>query len=220
MPTIWLIRHAESAANAGLPTLNPVDIELTARGWQQAEQIAQAFTAQPGLIVTSPYMRARQTAHATLLRFPDSRLEDWPVHEFTYLSTSDRHYTTTHDRRPLVRAFWKRCDPYYVDGTGAESFISFMSRTRDIIERLKHHPERFIAVFSHEQFIHAMLWLLFIDSGEVSPASMYRFRHFLTSFTLPNGAILKVQLSDKEMPWLSPVITAHLSRDCHPATIG
>jgi probable phosphoglycerate mutase len=196
MPTVWLIRHAESAANAGLPTLNPGDIELTEKGWQQAEQIAQVFTVQPGLVVTSPYMRTKQTALPTLLRFPGSRQEEWPVHEFTYLSTSDRHYTTTHDRRPLVQAFWKRCDPTYVDGAGAESFMSFMRRARDIIERLKQHPERFIAVFSHEQFIHAILWLLLTGSDEISAAYMHQFQHFLTSLPLPNGAILKMHLSE------------------------
>ena len=41
MSTVLLIRHGESQANAGLPSLRPETVELTEKGWQQAEDIAQ-----------------------------------------------------------------------------------------------------------------------------------------------------------------------------------
>jgi len=55
MKEIWLIRHAESIANAGAATSQPSTIPLTDRGTQQAECVAASFTKQPDLVVLSPY---------------------------------------------------------------------------------------------------------------------------------------------------------------------
>src|SRR4051812_43055625 len=62
MTEIWLIRHGESESNAGLPTSDTAKIALTPRGFAQAECIVAAFTRPPSLIVTSPYLRAIQSA--------------------------------------------------------------------------------------------------------------------------------------------------------------
>src|SRR6266568_4822313 len=128
MLTVWFIRHSESEGNVGLATSETAMIKLTARGIEQAERIALAFVEAPSLIVTSPYLRAKQTAQPTLLRFPDARHEEWPVHEFTFLSSLRYRNTTVVDRRPWAAAFWERCDPFYVDGEGAESFANLMNR--------------------------------------------------------------------------------------------
>ena len=66
MVSIWLIRHGESEANAGLPTSDVALIELTEKGHQQAQKVASAFTQAPSLIVTSPYIRTKQTAQPTI----------------------------------------------------------------------------------------------------------------------------------------------------------
>src|SRR5689334_15812065 len=122
MQEIWLIRHGESESNAGLPTSDTSRIALTPRGLAQAECVAAAFTRAPSLIVVSPYLRAKQSAQPTIARFPQARVEEWQVHEYTYLSLVSRHNTTPHGRRPLIDAYWERCDPQFVDGEGAESF--------------------------------------------------------------------------------------------------
>src|SRR5256885_14957070 len=115
MPIVWFIRHAESEANAGLRTTHPDTIRLTRRGLAQAEQIARSFGEQPDLIITSPFLRAQQTAQATHLRYPDAPYEVWPVHEFTFLSSPRWEFSTNHERRPMVTAFWQRQDPHYID---------------------------------------------------------------------------------------------------------
>src|SRR4051794_23129291 len=86
MQEIWLIRHGESESNAGLPTSDTAKIVLTPRGHAQAECMAAASPPPPVAIITSPYLRAVQSAQPTIRRFPQARLEEWPVHEFTYLS--------------------------------------------------------------------------------------------------------------------------------------
>jgi probable phosphoglycerate mutase len=126
----WLIRHGESESNAGLPTSDTAKIVLTPRGIAQAEYIAAAFTRAPSLIVTSPYLRAQQSAQPTIGRFPQARQEEWPVHEYTYLSLANRHNTTLHGRKPQIDAYWERCDPQYLDGDGAESFCARVERAQ------------------------------------------------------------------------------------------
>ena len=66
-----LVRHGRTSANAAGLLQGRVDNELDAVGVQQADQIAVALsrTAQrPDRIVSSPLLRARQTAEATARR--------------------------------------------------------------------------------------------------------------------------------------------------------
>lgn len=212
MTTIWFIRHAESKANAGLPTFLPEGIELTAKGFKQAEQIAHAFTEEPRLIVTSSYIRTQQTALPSIERFPECHQEEWPVHEFTYLSPSRNQHTTIEERRPLVCEYWERQNPFYVDGEGAETFFDFMSRVQSIMEHLAHFEEDFIAIFSHEQFILAVLWTLLFGptSADNARSCMKRFRSFLKLFSMPNGSIVQIQLQTGKEPLFSRITASHL----------
>src|SRR6266404_2703390 len=56
MKEIWLIRHAESAANAGAVTSSPETIPLTEKGLQQARRVAAWFDKQPDIIAVSRYV--------------------------------------------------------------------------------------------------------------------------------------------------------------------
>src|SRR5689334_6420396 len=102
MPTVWFIRHAESEANAGLRTAHHDAIPLTGKGQAQAEQIARIFVEQPDLIIASPFLRAQQTAQATLLRYPDAPYEVWPVYEFSFLSVPRWEFSTKRERLLMV----------------------------------------------------------------------------------------------------------------------
>jgi 2,3-bisphosphoglycerate-dependent phosphoglycerate mutase len=112
MPTeLWLIRHGESEANAGLPTTDTTAVALTPRGEHQARQVVRAFTRAPDLLVTSPYRRTKQTAAPLLARFPHTPQAEWLVQEFTYLALPPDVVTTAAERAPLSDAFWGRYDP-------------------------------------------------------------------------------------------------------------
>ena len=71
----WLVRHGESAANAGTATTDPATIPLTPRGHDQAERVAVALSERPDLIVVSPYLWTRETAEPAMRRFPDVPVE-------------------------------------------------------------------------------------------------------------------------------------------------
>lgn len=160
MKTIWFIRHGESTANAGAATEHHETIPLSEWGAQQAQKISQKFQRQPDLIVSSSFLRARQTAEPTIKRFPEVRLEIWPVEEFTYLSPLTCIGTTAAGRWERVNQYWNLCDPDYIDGEGAESFRQFICRVQDTINRLKNLEEdMFVVVFSHAQFMRAVRFL-------------------------------------------------------------
>ena len=207
MPIIWFIRHAESETNVGLPTISPLTSRLTPAGREQAQSIARYFTTPPELIITSSYMRTKQTAEPTQQHFPDAHVEEWPVHEFTYLSESlGSGPTTINQRRPLVDAYWERLDSLYTDGEGAESFMLFMQRVQGILEQLRNANEGTIAVFSHGQFILGVLSQLMgliIDNME-------QFKHFRQAHEIPNGAIMIADLRPDGEVWFSPFLTSHL----------
>jgi probable phosphoglycerate mutase len=205
MPTVWFIRHGESEANAGLPTIHPAQVRLTAKGHKQAVKVAHLFKRTPSLIVTSSYERAQETAEPTCRRFSSVHCEVWEtVREFTYLALTERRETTKQDRQPFVDAYWQRFDPSYVDGADVESFRQFIQRVADVLEALKYGQHDFVAVFSHEQFIMAARWLLLIRPTHLDAWHMQHFRCFLCTQPLPNGAVMQVDFQEDAM---SPHIT-------------
>ena len=205
MVKTWLIRHGESESNARLPTDHPATIPLTKRGREQAERIAIAFPRAPDGIVISPYHRTRDTAEATLRRFPGVTVEEWPVQEFTYIAPARYRGTTVDDRRAHVRAYWDRLDPDSVDGEGAESFRGLTSRAARVLEMLRAAerpgPDRFLAVFSHGQFIRTLLWWSLRGTVDVNGLAMTQFLAFLRGVVVPNGAIVPVRVDESGLHW-------------------
>ena len=185
----WLVRHGESAANAGIATTDPATIPLTPAGRDQAQEVAIAFSQRPNLIVVSLYLRTRQTAEPTMDRFPDVLVETWPVQEFTYLSPGRCVATTAEQRRPLVDAYWRRCDADHTDGPGAESFSAMLDRVRDLRHRLATHPAGCIVVFTHGQVMQA-LRLLDAYPGDADRELMARFLEFDRHSPVHNGQVL------------------------------
>lgn len=210
MSQIWIIRHAESRSNAGEKTTNPANIELTDKGYKQAGCIVNAFKNRPDLIVTSPYLRTKQTAGPLLKRFGDVEQQEWPVHEFTYLSPEKCKDTTTQERRPLVFEYWERCDPFYNDGDGAESFSDLMIRVESFIDKVKLSGNEFTAVFSHGLFIRALIWrLLFGKPSELSHG-MKRFKNFMLSLEVSNATMLKLQVEKDGSIWMSSMENSYI----------
>ena len=191
---VWLIRHTESEANVGGRTSDPAAIPLTAQGRLQAEQLVAAFIEKPSLIVSSRYLRAKQTAQPVRNKFKRVRYEEWDVHEFTFISPDRCHDTTKPEREPLVDAYWQRYAPNYCDGKGAESFSDFMGRVCGALKQLKEREAAFCAVFSHMQFITAVLWRLEDPSRPIDSKAMKDYQLRLDRNPLPNGSITEVLL--------------------------
>jgi broad specificity phosphatase PhoE len=189
----WFIRHSESVANAGARTREAPTYPLSDAGFRQADQLAAALPAEPELIIVSPYVRARQTAEPAIRRFPRALVEEWPVHEVQYLDPVLCVDTTQDERRELSSAYWERCDPHH-SAPGAESFVNFLRRVVDAVERLARRPERRTFVFSHGQFMNALAWLTISRPAQIDASAMSRFYQFIHGCTVPNCAILPLHV--------------------------
>jgi broad specificity phosphatase PhoE len=151
------VRHGQSTGNAGFPTNDLSQLSLTELGQKQASLIADNWTEPPGLIVTSPYLRAIQTAAPTIARFPKARIETWPIQEFTYLEPSRWNGTSRAERLPQISAYWDDADPDYQDGPGAESFAALLRRAESAVDQLRaKSATENVVLFSHGQFIQAV----------------------------------------------------------------
>ena len=89
MPTLYLMRHAQSEANVRDILAGQREYPLTAVGRADAEAIATAFCRlhTPGVIVSSPLIRAQETAQpfvsrlALPLRLDDRLLEELRIRQ-------------------------------------------------------------------------------------------------------------------------------------------
>ncbi|ANY89631.1 phosphoglycerate kinase [Pseudomonas putida] len=187
MKNVRMVRHGESAANAGRPTKDHASIPLTAKGLEQAHMVARSFTNAPGLIVASPFLRAQATAQVTAARYPAVAFETWPIQEYTYLAPARCVDTTLAQRRGWVEAYWQRADPAYRDGEGAESFQELVGRARSFLHRLGKHPATDIAVFSHGQLINTVAWLLEHEPQEIDGLAMQDWREYEIANHIENG---------------------------------
>jgi len=214
MLTRYLIRHGLSQSNVGMPTLHPEIVELTRLGYEQAECIARFLETQasPDLIVNSSYKRSRQTTEPTLYRFPTVRHEEWQVQEFTYISSWHNEPSTLEERRPMVEAYWDMAEPALVDGPGSESFEQFIARVNEANALLMHRRENTVAMFSHELFICAFVWLLQNKQStrKLDQEDMRNFRRFHLSHRVSNGAIIRLELDDNHVWRVCETITSHI----------
>ena len=80
--------------------------------------VARRVDRPPDLLIVSPFLRARATADPIQARWPATRCETWPIQELTYLSPARCRGTTAATRRPMVDAYWQRCDPDYCRRAG------------------------------------------------------------------------------------------------------
>src|SRR6185437_15077463 len=107
--TVWLIRHGQSTANARQASKT---VTLTELGKKQAHIAAQNIIQPPDLIVTSPLPRAIESAQPICKIWPDARCEQWPIQEFTYLSSKHFYSMTPDERIQVIKTYWENGEPY------------------------------------------------------------------------------------------------------------
>lgn len=152
---VVLVRHGESEGNV-LDVINDDParvVNLTARGKQQAEAVAERLRGMPFThAYVSEFPRAQQTMdillrHHTLRPVVDARLNE-------RISGMDGlHVDTFND---LVRP-----DYLHIKPPKGESFLEQMARLRSFLdEAAGRHPQARVLVVSHENPIIAVLTLL------------------------------------------------------------
>jgi len=187
----WLVRHGQSASNAGLPAVGAGNVPLTDLGREQARALVARVERQPDLLIVSPFIRSQATAEPIRERWPLARCETWPIHELTYLSPARCVGTTKKTRQPWVDAYWQTCDPDYLDGADAESFRSFMGRLKAFHERLLALAGGLVIAVGHGQFFSGYLTGL-SEGFDVTPDWMKEFRATETARPMANCEIVEL----------------------------
>jgi probable phosphoglycerate mutase len=164
---IWIYRHAESLANAGEKTNEPWEIDLSARGREQAEALAASIEERPDRLIASGFARTTHTLTPIVKSFPGVAIDIWPIHEFTYLAPATCVGTSWRERKPRIDAYWRRLQPESVDGPGAESFEDLLERANAFLRRIAMLDDGLTVVASHGQFMQAALMLA--EEGPRSP---------------------------------------------------
>jgi broad specificity phosphatase PhoE len=182
--TIWVVRHGESAGNvardaaeaAGLATIDipgiarDVDVPLSALGEVQAAALGRWFAAlpvesQPTVVLSSPYLRARETA-GIAMRAANLDMEDLSFRsderlrekEFGVLDRlTKRGIQETYPEQFQLRAALGK---FYHRPPGGESWCDVILRLRSIIDTLtRDHRHERVLIVSHQVVVNCFRYL-------------------------------------------------------------
>ena len=190
MKTLYLIRHAQSEANAGGISKPERDIALSPLGREQAQALV-ARLPRSNHVYVSELRRTHETA-APYCRAHGITPQVLPqLNEFSCLAFDRIRGMDGTARRPLADAYWQRADPLECTGAGADSFAAFNQRLSAF---LAHYPqlEDGSLLFGHGIWIGLLAWRLLAFSAETA-ADMAAFRRFQTGLPMPNTAVWQLQ---------------------------
>jgi len=188
--TLYLIRHAQSEANAGGISKPERDIALSPLGREQAQALV-ARLPRSNHVYVSELRRTHETA-APYCRAHGITPQVLPqLNEFSCLAFDRIRGMDGTARRPLADAYWQRADPLECTGAGADSFAAFNQRLSAF---LAHYPqlEDGSLLFGHGIWIGLLAWRLLAFSAETA-ADMAAFRRFQTGLPMPNTAVWQLQ---------------------------
>lgn len=167
MPTLFFIRHAESEANKQRLLGSREDFPLTPAGFSDARRIAAELKMFTDLdrIVTSPVLRARQTAEVFAEMFNivpifDENLSEQELGPFSGKSYDDVRGMDGYEQNPRARWDWH-------PGDGGESYSMVADRVVRFFESVDELP-------------HAAAWLI------VTHAIVFRLLRAVLEDTLPD----------------------------------
>lgn len=190
MKTLYLIRHAQSAANAGGTSLPDRKIPLSAAGTQQAAELVCRLPANCRVFV-SEMRRTHETAAPYCARH-GIRPEILPcLNEFSYLPFAAVQGLDATARKPLAEAYWQRADPHFRAGSGADTFAEFDGRVSNFLHRAWPELPRGSLLFGHGIWIALLAWRLSGNRAETG-ADMAAFRAFQSSLHVANASLWRL----------------------------
>ena len=188
---MWLVRHGQSQGNVAREAadqaghaeididLRDVDVPLSELGERQAEAAGRWFAAlppdeRPEVILSSPYVRARQTSEAicragALAGGPaksiiDERLREREFGIFGRLTTIG-----IREKYPEEAAHRTRLGKFYHRPPGGESWADVILRLRSMLNTINlHYSDRRVLVVCHQVVVLCMRYVLEeLDEAEI-----------------------------------------------------
>lgn len=175
---LWLVRHGESAGNvardlaeaSGAAVIEidgrDIDVPLSARGEAQAAALARWFARRPvderpARIVTSPFVRAVQTAEIVrdalgVPRALDKRLREKELGSLNRLTRAGVRARFPHEveQRTQLGKFYDR-------PPGGESWCDVALRVRSLFDHLRlFHPDERVLIVAHQVVVLCARYIL------------------------------------------------------------
>lgn len=188
---ILAIRHGETAWNAETRLQGQLDIELNARGREQARRLAAALAGEDlAAVYTSDLKRAQATAEP-LARAAGLAVQfDSGLRERAFGIFEGHTYAEISTRWPLEAERWRRREPGFAP-PGGESLEGFQARAvRTAMRLAAGHPGRLIALVAHGGVLDALYraatraGLSAPRTWELGNASINRLLHSAEGFAL------------------------------------
>lgn len=190
MKTLYLIRHAQSAANEGGTGLPDREIPLSAEGARQAAELACRLPANCRVFV-SDMRRTHETAAPYCARH-GIRPETLPcLNEFSYLPFAAMQGLDAAARKPLAEAYWQHADPHFRAGGGADTFAEFDGRVSNFLRHAWPVLPHGSLLFGHGIWIALLAWRLSDNRAETG-ADMAAFRAFQSSLHVANASVWRL----------------------------
>jgi phosphoserine phosphatase len=187
---IFLIRHAESKANA-LNINGGRDTELSKKGIKQAKIVAKRFVnLDVDAILCSRYKRAIQTAKIISISLDKKIVYNdllsewrWPS-EFRGLDANKSEQTQIWDK------IWKSHNPlwHYSD---EENVFEIITRAKKTLKYIKSRKENSIIVIMHAAFMAVFMGLLFFGE-DIEPKELHKAYRF---FDAANTGITELEIN-------------------------
>lgn len=179
---LWLVRHGQSQGNVAREAadaaghheiaidVRDVDVPLSDLGHHQAEATGRWFASlgedeRPEVILTSPYLRARQTAEAICanggLTGPtrlviDERLREREFGVFDRLTTAG-----IRNKYPEEAAHRSMLGKFYHRPPGGESWADVILRLRSALNTINlHYCDRRVLIVCHQVVVLCMRYIL------------------------------------------------------------
>jgi 2,3-bisphosphoglycerate-dependent phosphoglycerate mutase len=180
---LWIVRHGESSGNvardaaqaARLPLIDiagrDVDVPLSPLGEQQSTALGHWFAAMPGerrpdVVLTSPYLRARQTAllieaaGGLCTEAPDFIVDErLREKEFGILDRLTRYGIEQH--HPEQAEIRRILGKFYHRPPGGESWCDVILRLRSALDTISlHHSGCRVLIVAHQVVVLCLRYLL------------------------------------------------------------
>jgi broad specificity phosphatase PhoE len=179
---LWIVRHGQSAGNVARDAaqaaghamidipIRDVDVPLSDLGHRQAGALGRWFASlsdeeKPEVVISSPYVRARQTAQAiceaggTAQKRPpilDERLREREFGIFDRLTTHGirEKFPDLAEQRTLLGKFYHR-------PPGGESWADVILRLRGALDSISlHHADRRVLIVCHQVVVLCLRYIL------------------------------------------------------------
>jgi probable phosphoglycerate mutase len=187
MKTVYFLRHGQTAHNKGMAH-QPPEAMLSENGRAQAERAAQRLADESfDIILTSPLIRAKQTADVV------GAVTGKPVEEVSLFEELRRprelfnkHWLSPRSLSVMARLYWNagKDNWHYSD---EENLEEFHARSRRALEYLAERPEEKILVVTHRGLMAALKERIAHDG--LDTRRQYR-RALIKNVTIGNGCYL------------------------------